>query len=351
MKKFALLIVAFALVVSACGAGDSEVAGTVNGTDYTVGDVNELVFDDAATVSRAQFAQFLGFLVQWDIVVKSAESDYGITFTEEEIGEAANRIYVENAEEGVSFEDFLSGNAVSEEFLNKVAHLQLVEEQVRIALEADLDPPAQEDIEAQREAAYDSLTEVCVSHILVETEDEANTVIERLDSGEAFADLAMELSTDQGSGAEGGNLGCNSPTRFVPEFAQATLEAETGTPFGPVETDFGFHTLLVTERSFPTDEDLPSEEEIVETLRVPAVNQALTQWIAGHLEAADVEIEEKFGTWQSEPAGVIPPSEDGDVTSTTVADPDATPTTAPESDDTSTTGPESEETSTTESDS
>lgn len=307
MKKFLSLLIPFALVVSACGSGSGELAAAVNASEYTVGDVNELVFDDGATVSKEQFAQFLGFLIQWDIVTKAAEGDFGVSFTEEEILASAQSIFEENAVEGTTFEEFLEANAVSEEFLNKVAHLQLVESDVRIALEAELDPPTAEDIEAQRENAYDGLTEVCSSHILVETEAEAMDVLDRLADGEVFDDLAIELSTDRGSGEEGGDLGCGPPTQFVDSFAEATLEATVDEPFGPVESTFGFHIILVTERTFPADDELPTDEEIIEALKVPAVNQALTEWIGGHLTSASVTVEEKFGTWQSEPAGVVPP--------------------------------------------
>lgn len=335
VKKFASLIVALALVLSACGGGDSETAATVDGTEYTVGDVNNLVFDSGETVSKEQFAQFLGFLVQYDIVVKAAEEDYDITFTQEEIEAAAQGIYDENAEEGVSYEEFLEANEVSEDFIEKVAHLQLVEEAVRIELESELEPPAQEDVDAQRELAYDNLTEVCGSHILVETEAEAQEVLDRLEAGEEFADIAMEVSLDTGSGAEGGDLGCSAPARYVPEFAAATLEVEIGTPSDPVETEFGFHIILITERTFPEDDDLPTDEEIIESLKVPAVNQALTTWIGDHLEEASVEINEKFGTWQTNPAGVIPPVDE------------VTPTTVTGGDDTSTTGGPTDETTTT----
>jgi parvulin-like peptidyl-prolyl isomerase len=308
LKKLSSLLILFALVVGACGAGSGAYAASVDGVDYTVGDVNKLVFDDGQTVSKEQFAQFLGFLIQWDIVTRAADADYGVTFTDEEILASAQKIFEENAAEGTSFEDFLQANAVSEEFLNKVAHLQLVETDIRIALEAELEPPSQEDLDAQRELAYDNLTEVCASHILVATEEEANDVLDRIDSGEAFADLAMELSTDLGSGAEGGDLGCNPPNRFVEEFAAAALEADIDVPFGPVESQFGFHILLVTSRTFPADDELPTDDEITETLKVPAINQALTDWIGGHLAAAQVTVDEKYGTWQTEPAGVVPPA-------------------------------------------
>lgn len=310
MKKFALLIVALGLVLAACGGGDGETAATVDGTDYTVGDVNDLVFDSGETVSKDQFAQFVGFLVQYDIVVNAAEDDYGITFSQEEIEVGAQDIYAENAEEGISYEEFLEANQVSEDFIEKVAHLQLVEEAVRIELESELDAPSQEDIDAQRELSYENLTEVCGSHILVETEDEAQDVLDRLESGEEFSDIAMEVSLDPQSGAEGGDLGCSAPGRYVPEFAAATLEVEIDTPSDPVESEFGYHIILINERTFPGDDELPTDEEIVEALKVPAVNQALTDWIGGHLESAVVEVNEKFGTWQTNPAGVVPPTDD-----------------------------------------
>lgn len=336
MKKFALLIVAFALVVSACGAGSGELAASVDGTEYTVGDVNELVFDSGETVSKEQFAQFLGFLIQWDIVVNAASDDYGISFSQDEIDEAAQGIYNENAQEGVSFDEFLEANSVSVGFIDKVAHLQLIEQAVRVELEKEVEPPTQEDLDAQRELAYDNQTEVCTSHILVETEAEAQDVLDRIDAGEAFEDLAAELSLDPGSGAEGGDLGCSAPSRYVEEFAAATLDSEIGVPSQPVETQYGFHIILVTERTFPTDDELPTDEEITEALKVPAVNQLLTDWIGGHLEAAAVDVNEKFGTWQTSPAGVVPPT-DPDATTTPTVDDGTTTTTSGNSEETTTT--------------
>ncbi len=337
MKKLALLFAALALVLSACGASDAEVAATVNGTDFTVGDVNALRFDPDATMSKDEFAQFLGFLIQWNIVVEGAEADYGISLTEEEIDAAADEIFETNAQEGVTYEEFLEANQVSDDFVNKVAHLQLVEDQLGDVLIDEAVPLTDEEIEAQREAAYDNLIEVCVSHILVETEDESEDVLARLDGGEDFADLAMELSTDTGSGEQGGELGCTAPTRYVPEFMEATMEAEVGIPYGPVESDFGFHTVLVTERTLPADDELPTDEEIIESNRNAQLPTILSGWIGDLLEAAEVSVNEKFGTWQSSPAGVIPPS---DTTDTTAPAPDATTTTVPAEEETTTTAVE-----------
>ncbi len=337
MKKFALLIMVFALVLSACGAGSGESAASVDDTEYTVGDVNELVFDSGGTVSKDQFAQYLGFLIQWDIVVNAAEADYGIEITEEEIDEAAQGIYNANAEPGVSFDEFLEVNKVSVGFISKVAQLQLIETAVRVELEKEIEPPSPEDLDAQRELAYEAQTEVCVSHVLVETEAEAQDVLDRIDGGEDFADIAAEVSLDTGSGVEGGDLGCSAPSRYVPGFMEATVETEVGEYSEPVESEFGFHIIIVNERTFPTDEELPTDEEITEALKVPAVNQALTAWINGHLESAIVEVNEKFGTWQTNPAGVVPPVDPDTTTTTTFDEGDPTTTTVAEPTDETTT--------------
>lgn len=326
MKKITLLFVALALFLSACGSGAGEVAASVNGTDFTVGDVNALRFDDSETLSKDQFAQYLGFLIQWDIVVTAAEEDFEISFTEDEIDEAGQQIYETNAEPGVTFEDFLEANDVSRDFVDKVAHLQLVETALGEALIEGIEPPSADDIEAQRATAFDNLIEVCVSHILVETEAESNSVFDRLDAGESFADLAIELSTDELSGAEGGDLGCSAPSRYVPEFMEATLAAEVDVPYGPVESQFGFHTVLVTERTFPTDDELPTDEEIIEGTRNANLPSVLSNWIGDHLDSAEVTVNEKYGSWQTNPAGVVPPSEADDTTSTTTPA-DATTTT------------------------
>lgn len=99
-----------------------------------------------------------------------------------------------------------------------------------------------------------------VQHILVETEDEAKQVIERLDAGEAFEDLAKELSTDPGSKDNGGKYEGIQRGQFVPEFEQAMFEdLEPGeTTQTPVQTQFGYHVIRLISR---TEGPALSEEE------------------------------------------------------------------------------------------
>jgi parvulin-like peptidyl-prolyl isomerase len=311
LKKLLSLLIPAALVLAACGSGSNEIAATVDSTtEITAGDVEGLMDPgDSATVPKQQFADFLDFQVKWTIIESAAESDYGITFTEDEIAAEADRVVELNLIEGQSREEFLSVNEVTEAFLHNVALQQLIAADLRVALEAEVESPTQETVDAQMENAVLALTEVCVKHILVETEGEANDVLVRLEEGEAFEDLAMELSTGP-TGENGGDLGCSSPADYVPEFTDATLAAEIDVPTEPVETQFGFHVILVYDRTDLAPEDTPTEEDIIDSLEQTAVDQAFSEWFPAAFAVAVVEVNEKFGTWQTDPvAGVVAPVE------------------------------------------
>lgn len=93
------------------------------------------------------------------------------------------------------------------------------------------------------------------SHILVESEEEAAKVKERIESGELFEDLAKEVSTCP-SNERGGDLGHFQSGQMVPEFENALLTLKDGEVSGPVKTQFGYHIIkadhkhLIRENTF-----------------------------------------------------------------------------------------------------
>jgi parvulin-like peptidyl-prolyl isomerase len=300
LKRLVSLLALAALVLGACAASNA-VAATVNGGEITVGEVQALIDPgEESTIPKESFAQVLGFDIQWKIVSGAAEEEFGIVIPEDEITAEAELIFEENNLEGLSREEFLSVNQVTEEFLRQVAHQQLLDARVREALSAEVDAPTPEDIDAviaEAEGLY------CASHILVATEEEAIDVLDLLDAGEVFADLAAELSMDPGSGAQGGDLGCSASESYVAEFAEALTGAEEGVPTEPVESEFGFHIILLRE------DEVPTEDEIVEQLRAVAIGTATNTWFIEQVEAAEVTVDEKYGTWQANPPQVVPPTE------------------------------------------
>ncbi len=90
--------------------------------------------------------------------------------------------------------------------------------------------------------------EVRARHILVEKEEQAKAALERLKKGEDFAKLAAELSTDPGSGKEGGDLGWFEKGRMVPEFGEAAFKLEKGQISDIVKSQFGFHIIKLEDR-------------------------------------------------------------------------------------------------------
>jgi parvulin-like peptidyl-prolyl isomerase len=85
-------------------------------------------------------------------------------------------------------------------------------------------------------------------HILVETVEEAQDILAALEAGESFSNLARSVSTDTGSGAQGGELDWAPITNYVKPFADAVLDAEIGAIVGPVQSEFGYHIIQVRAR-------------------------------------------------------------------------------------------------------
>lgn len=153
--------------------------------------------------------------------------------------------------------------------------------------------PPESEVQAWFDGGAERSGLACVSHILVETEDEAEAIVDELADAESeseeadlFASIATERSTDPGSGAAGGFLSCDVAEtisqQFVPPFAAAALAAEPGEPTDPVESDFGFHVLRL----------LPFEE---------AVDQLEPFYEQGYVQAriaiddADVSVDSRYG--------------------------------------------------------
>jgi len=90
------------------------------------------------------------------------------------------------------------------------------------------------------------VTQVRASHILVNTEQEAKNIIEQLNAGKKFEDLAKQCSSCP-SGQKGGDLGYFTRGKMVPEFEQAAFAMKKGQVSAPVKTAFGYHIIKVTD--------------------------------------------------------------------------------------------------------
>ncbi len=136
-----------------------------------------------------------------------------------------------------------------------------------------------------REAVAQDVTstaaQVHARHILVETEEEAQEVRQRLLDGEDFAAVAEETSTDTASAAEGGDLGWFGKGDMVPEFEEVAFSLPPGEISQPVKSQFGFHIIEVVER----DENRQLTPSQLEQARQERFNT----WLQEQRAAADIQ--------------------------------------------------------------
>lgn len=125
--------------------------------------------------------------------------------------------------------------------------------------------------DADVQAAYDEEygnaeqgQEYNASHILVDTEEEAQAIVEEVNAGSDFAAVAREKSTGP-SGPNGGQLGWFGAGAMVPEFEAAVIALEPGAVSAPVQTQFGWHVIKLNEvrvQEAPALEDVRGELEM-----------------------------------------------------------------------------------------
>lgn len=197
-----------------------------------------------------------------------------------------------------SFGDSLSGQPdYEQELIDRYAMF--------VALDMALAGPGPD--EAALRARYDedpaAYDQACAAHILVETEEQANTLLAQLQAGADFAELAAASSTDQASATQGGELGCQARGVYVEPFEQAVWNGPLNVVQGPVRTDFGYHLIKVSQRGPRTFEE--ARDDIADELG-PAPFSALGAWLEAALPKAAVTVDARFGTWDAAAGQVVP---------------------------------------------
>lgn len=91
------------------------------------------------------------------------------------------------------------------------------------------------------------MAQASARHILVSTAEKANELKTAIENGADFAQVAKENSSCPSS-RDGGNLGTFGRGQMVPEFDQVVFSAPVGQVQGPVQTQFGYHLVEVTDR-------------------------------------------------------------------------------------------------------
>lgn len=124
-----------------------------------------------------------------------------------------------------------------------------------------------------------------LSHILVETEDEANKVEAELKKGK-FAKVAKAHSKDPGSKDNGGELGWAVPSNFVQPFGEAVLKLTKGQISAPVQTQYGWHVIKLEDTR---DLKVPTFEEMKPNLEKRKQQESIQKAIEEMRSKAKIE--------------------------------------------------------------
>jgi peptidyl-prolyl cis-trans isomerase C len=200
------------------------------------------------------------------------------------------------------------------EFLRERAlHSALVEQQIAESV-------TEEAVRArydQEVANTPPRNEVRARHILVETEEEAREIIEQLDAGANFEELANEKTTDPSGKTTGGDLGYFGPGQMVPAFETAAFALEPGSyTQEPVQSQFGWHVIKVEDKRA---QQPPAFEQVRDQVRSLLLREAYIELAQNLRTEAEIEISDpelRAAVEQTQP-----PAEEGGAASPDEAEP------------------------------
>ena len=312
MRRALVALCALSLIAgSACGTLLSPAAAVVDGQKITIGEVED-AFDqfssslqyeelvagggDPKAIQR-QFEQiYLTQLVRRAVLEPRAE-ELDVTVPADEVEERIDRIKESYASEA-DFQEALSGQGVSLAQLRGLIEDRLRERSLREEITEDA-VPTEEEIRAYYEENIELYEETRVSHILVEDEGLANELSSGLQSApeqrlnRLFARLARRYSTDRQSKAEGGDLGYYTSAVHPGAFEDAAAKLEPGEVSDAVETELGWHVILVTDRRARPFEEVRESIEVL--IGSPVEDRAWDGWILAAYEEADVRVNPRYG--------------------------------------------------------
>ncbi len=144
-------------------------------------------------------------------------------------------------------------------------------------------------------------------HILLEDESKALAVIEKLNKGGDFVELAKELSVGP-TGPKGGDLGYFADGEMVPEFSTKVFSMNKGdVTTEPVKTQFGYHVIMLEDiRKRPK----PTMEQLKPALEAELRRELLTGMMQDWRKGAKIEQFDINGKPLKEGAnalGIVPP--------------------------------------------
>ncbi|MFI3210364.1 MAG: peptidylprolyl isomerase [Peptostreptococcaceae bacterium] len=298
---------------------DDEVVALVNGTEISAGyykknldlqkqalesiygsDVWSQEIEEGMTFEKAIKDDILQQLINVEIIFSKVK-ERDLLPSDEEVNTMVDEIN-EVMEENEDYKKSLDEAGIDQEFIirQETEKLALTNYETNFIENTVI---TDEDAKTYYDSNKDEfeIDEVDASHILISTMDDEGTsfdeeqkeearakaqgILDRINAGEDFAELAKEFSDDPGSGSLGGELGFFGKGEMVPEFEEASFELQVGEVSELVETYFGYHIIKVNDKN----EGIVDFEEVKDELKEMLVQQKLSEEVEELIQNATIE--------------------------------------------------------------
>lgn len=245
--------------LAACGGGGAAV--TVNGQSISHAQL------DAKLESSPLARNVLQGMVQ-EALINQYAADHHLTISDAQIAQTENQLKANYP--GDAWSEMLQARGMTEQDVHDALRIQLILQQA-LASNVHVTDAQIAQYFSRNHAQFDTPETICASHILVPdlaTANKVEALLRQHGTGD-FAALAQQYSTDPGSKARGGSLGCFHQGQMVHAFDVAATTLPIGKVSSPVRSIFGYHIILVQSRT-------PGQRATLASA-TPRIKQMLTQ--------------------------------------------------------------------------
>lgn len=253
----------------------NQIVARVNGVPITLAAFDRALIRNATVVSDvASYDALAAFemdkLIEQEVILQAAAS-MGIAVTEDAVEEEYQFMRASITDD-TEWQNWLQTNNFADEAeFRQLTYYNLVNQQVQGTVLQQMGMP--------------EIPQVRMRHILVDTLEQANAVLTRLNNGEDFAVVAAEMSVDETTRNNGGNLGSAdgwviADDLVTPELFDSALQLAPGTYSEPIQTMLGYHviqTLEVGQRPATSEESVMLQMEY------------FNAWLTEQVQSAQIE--------------------------------------------------------------
>lgn len=269
----------FILVLTACSGQDGEIVAKVNGDVITKDEFFQEMYNSGGK-------QLLDRMIDQKLIQQAAK-EKGVTVSDGQVQEKLDEMKEQFGGEA-SFQMYMAQFGITEDVLKQDIRNQLLVEGI-LGPEIEISEEEMKTFFEENKDYLDEPEQVRARHILVETEEEAKEVLAKLEQGESFEELARQYSNDEGTKANGGDLGYFGRGVMVTEFEEVAFSLKPGDTSQPVKTQYGYHIIKVEDRKQAKPAVFEEKKDEIEAaLRQEKVADQMQVWLNELREKADL---------------------------------------------------------------